>query len=265
MAQALQEKIRKSMVAAMADFRMIEPEDRVMVAVSGGKDSTTLLLMLEQIQKRAPFSFSIQPVILDQKQPGFNVQEFKEWLKTRGHELVVLEEDTYSVVKEKTSPGKSYCRVCSRLRRGILYTFAHNNGYNKIALGHHRNDLNETALLNMFYGGKLATMPPYLRSDDKRNTVIRPLAYVAERDIRKLAELEKYPIIPCQLCGSQDGLMRQRVKAFLETMEGEYEGLGSSMLAALGKVDPNMLLDPRLRNDGRGTRNGHHVNSHTDL
>ena len=242
-------KIRRQMVQAISDYEMIADGDRIMVAVSGGKDSTILLLMLAEIQRRAKLSFELQPVILDQKQPGFQVEAYRQYLKDQGLDLTVIEEDTYAIVKEKVDPAKkSYCGLCSRLRRGILYNYAHSHGYNKIALGHHRDDLNETILMNLFYGGRIASMPPKLRSDDGRNVVIRPLAYVPERQLVSYAEQLDFPIIPCNLCGSQDGLKRQRVKRLLRELEEERPDLGDNMLAAMKNIRPTQLLDGRLHN-----------------
>jgi tRNA 2-thiocytidine biosynthesis protein TtcA len=254
MSIALRQKIRKSMVRAIVDFEMLQDSDRLLVAVSGGKDSTAMLLLLEEIRQRAPYSFEIAAVLLDQKQPGFDVSEFRGWLLAEhGIPLTVLEEDTYSVVTAKTEPGKSYCGLCSRLRRGILYTYAFNNGFTKIALGHHRDDLNETVLLNMFYGGKIATMSPKLLSDDGRNTVSRPLVYVAEADIKELAAALSFPIIPCNLCGSQDGMKRAKIKAMLNDFSRDYDQLGTSIANSLGNIAPDKLLDRRLLNQAQGT------------
>lgn len=265
MDRQLFDKIRKLMTSALADFRMIEPDDRVLVAVSGGKDSSTMLLGLREIQRRSLIPFSLQPAILDQKQPGFDVHEFRLWTKEQGFDLIVLEEDTYSIVKEKTEPGRSFCGLCSRLRRGIFYTYAAQNGFNKIALGHHRDDLNETLLLNLFYGGKIATMSPYMTAQDGRNTVIRPMAYVAEKQIEAFARSMSIPVIPCRLCGNQEGLKRARIKTFLQEMEKEYDQLGTSMLSAMGHVAPNMLLDSTLRNDQRGPTHRRQFDLNSDL
>lgn len=235
------------MVSAISEFEMIAPNDRILVAVSGGKDSSILLKQLIEVQRRAPFPFELTPVIVDQKQPGFNVVKFQQWVRDLGHDLVILEEDTYTIVKEKTPQGKAYCGLCSRLRRGILYTYAHENGYTKIALGHHRDDVNETILLNLFYTGKLATMPPKLRSDDDRNQVIRPLIYVPEIWLQGLAAQLNIPIIPCNLCGSQDGLRRKKIKQLLRDMENDsLHDVGASILSAVKNVRTSHLLDSSL-------------------
>jgi tRNA 2-thiocytidine biosynthesis protein TtcA len=235
------------MVSAIVDFGMIEADDRILVAVSGGKDSSILLSQLLEIRRRAPMPFSVTPVIVDQKQPGFDVEAFRNWVSGLGVELIILEEDTYSIVKEKTPEGKAYCGLCSRLRRGILYTYAFENGFTKIALGHHRDDVNETILLNLFYTGKLATMPPKLTSDDGRNQVIRPLVYVPEDWLSGMAVQKNIPIIPCNLCGSQDGLRRQKVKQLLRQLEQENaHDVGASILAAVKNVRTSHLLDKRL-------------------
>lgn len=256
MATALQEKLRKQVTTALTQFRMIDPDDKILVAVSGGKDSSSLLLLLREVQRRAPFPFEITPAILDQNQPGFDLGPFRNWLQKEGFQLTVLTEDTYSIVTTKTASGKSYCGLCSRLRRGILYTYARKNGYTKIALGHHRDDLNETALLNLFYGGKFATMPPYMEAQNGYSKVIRPLALCAESEIQEFARQQNFPIIPCRLCGSQEGSKRQKIKSFLREMEKEYGEIGATLFAALGRIEPGMLLDPRLRTDKRGIHSG---------
>lgn len=242
----LEEKIRKKTVAALSDYQMIEPDDRIMVAVSGGKDSSIMLLMLREIQKRSKIPFSFEAVILDQKQPGFKVDSFRTWLDGLGFSLTVIEEDTYGIVTDKVSSGKSFCGLCSRLRRGILYNYAHDKGFNKIALGHHRDDLNETVLLNMFFNGRISTMPPKLKSDDGRNIVIRPLAYVPEQWLTDYAKYLDFPVIPCNLCGSQENLQRVKVKALLRNLEEENKDLGSSMLRSLQNIRPSQLLDRSL-------------------
>jgi tRNA 2-thiocytidine biosynthesis protein TtcA len=242
----LGEKIRKAMVEAITQFDMLADGDRVLVACSGGKDSSVMLKLLQEIQERAPFAFSLHPVIVDQKQPGFEVEEFRSWVKHLGYDLTIIEEDTYSIVKEKTPEGKTYCSLCSRLRRGILYSYAKANALNKIALGHHRDDLNETVLMNMFYSGQLASMPPLLRADDGLNTVIRPLSFVPERWVMAYAKSLEIPIIPCRLCGSQDGMKRQRIKKLLNDMELEQPDIGSSILRSLQNVRPSQLADRSL-------------------
>lgn len=224
---------------------MIEPNDRIMVAVSGGKDSSILLALLTEIQRRAEFDFELEAMILDQKQPGFQVDEFKEWIESLGVKLHIIEKDTYSIVKEKVTDGV-YCSLCSRLRRAILYDFCHERGFNKMALGHHRDDLIETTLLNMFYIGRLASMPPKLLSDDGRNVVVRPLAYVAEKDIIELSQVWNFPILPCNLCGSQEGMKRKRMKKLIQDLEKEIPNIGASFITALGNAQPSHLLDRQL-------------------
>jgi tRNA 2-thiocytidine biosynthesis protein TtcA len=245
---ALQEKIRKAMVGTIAEYGLIEENDRVLVAVSGGKDSTILLLQLEEIRRRAPFRFVIEPVLLDQKQPGFDAARYAQWLEERGFRLRILEQDTYSVVVSRTEPGKSYCGLCSRMRRGALYAFAAEHGFSKIALGHHREDLNETLLLNLFFSGVLGSMPARLESDDGRNVVIRPMAEVSEADLTRLADVLEIPVIPCNLCGNQANARRQEMKALITELESRYPGLRGSMLTAQKNLRPTQLLDPsRLR------------------
>jgi len=240
-------KTRKLIVSALSDYQMIADKDRVMVAVSGGKDSSILLMMLSEIAKRAEISFTVHPVILDQKQPGFDLGAFREWVEGGlGHTLSVINEDTYSIVKQAVSNGKSYCGLCSRLRRGILYNYAADHGYDKIALGHHRDDLNETLMLNLMFNGRISSMPPKLFSDDGRNTVIRPLCYVPESSLMSLSESIAMPIIPCNLCGSQENLQRARIKAMLDTWQKEFPHLGASMLKAQQNVRPSQLLDKKL-------------------
>jgi tRNA 2-thiocytidine biosynthesis protein TtcA len=239
-------EIRRLMVQANADHLLIEPDDRVLVAVSGGKDSSIMLALLEQIRRRAPFPFTLEAVIVDQKQPGFFADHFVQWVASLGIRLTVLEEDTYSIVKEKVPENKTFCSLCSRLRRGILYTYAKKNGYTKIALGHHRDDLIETLFLNMFYGGRLATMPPKLFADDQENIVIRPLVYVKESQLTELAKAWRFPVIPCNLCGSQEGLKRQKMKELVSKLREDIPNLDGSLLTALGNVQPSHLLDKNL-------------------
>lgn len=238
-------RIRKDIVRAVADFDMIEEGDRLMVCVSGGKDSSVLLALLTEIRRRAERKFELEAVILDQKQPGFDVVAYREWIESLGVKLTVLERDTYSIVTEKITDG-TYCSLCSRLRRAILYDHAVDAGFTKVVLGHHRDDVIETAMLNMFYTGKLSAMPPKLKSDDGRNILVRPLAYVAETDIALLAKRWGIPIIPCNLCGSQDGLKRKRIKKLMRDLELEIPNISSSMMTALSNVKPSQLLDREL-------------------
>lgn len=240
-------QIRHKIVQASHDFALIENQDRILVCVSGGKDSSVLLASLLEIQKRAPFQFHFEAAILDQKQPGFSVDAFKAWVESLGVRLHIIERDTYSIVKEKVQGGV-YCSLCSRLRRAILYDFASDQGFNKIALGHHREDLLETAMLNLFYSGHVATMPPKLLSDDKRNVLIRPLAYVGEQEIIDLMDIWKFPVIPCNLCGSQEGLKRKKMKALLSDLETSIPGIRLSMLKALSQIQPSQMLDQNLWN-----------------
>jgi tRNA 2-thiocytidine biosynthesis protein TtcA len=242
----LAKRLRHQVGQAIADYGMIEEGDKVMVCLSGGKDSYTMLDVLLQLQKKAPVSFSVTAVNLDQKQPGFPEHVLPEYLKSRGVDHVILEQDTYSVVKRVIPEGKTMCSLCSRLRRGALYTFAEENGYTKIALGHHRDDLVATFFLNLFFHAKLASMPPKLRSDDGKHVVIRPLSYVAESDIAEYASARGFPIIPCTLCGSQENLQRKQVKKLLEQWERETPGRIDQIARALGDVRPSQLADPKI-------------------
>src|SRR5210317_954123 len=242
----LVKRLERNTGRAISDFDMIGEGDRVMVCLSGGKDSYTLLDILFKLQKRAPVSYTLIAVNLDQKQPGFPEHILPDYLTKLGVPFHIEEQDTYSVVKELIPEGKTTCSLCSRLRRGILYGVAEKLGATKIALGHHRDDMMETMVLNMLFNGALKAMPPKLRSDDGQHVVIRPLAYVREAELASYATLRDFPIIPCDLCGSQENLKRQEVKALLKDWENRYPGSGDSMFAALSNVRPSHLLDPQL-------------------
>ena len=228
--------MRRDVGHAIADFNMIEDGDLIMVCLSGGKDSYTLLEILQNLQKHAPIDFKIHAVNLDQKQPDFPEHVLPSFLASLGVEYQILEQDTYSIVTDKISEGKTYCCLCSRLRRGILYNYAESIGADKIALGHHRDDIVETLFLNMFYGGKLKAMPPKLLSDDKRNVVIRPLAYCKESEISKFSDLMRFPIIPCNLCGSQDNMQRQAIKSMLQEWEKKTPGRIETIFRSIANV-----------------------------
>ncbi len=239
-------RLRRLVGKAIADFDMITEGDRVMVCLSGGKDSYALLDVLLALREKAPVSFDIVAVNLDQKQPGFPEHVLPDYLRARGVPFHIAEQDTYSVVKRVIPEGRTMCSLCSRLRRGALYRVAGELGATKIALGHHRDDILGTFFLNLFYGGKIKSMPPKLVSDDGRHVVIRPLAYCEERDLEAYAELKQFPIIPCTLCGSQDNLKRQEVKAMLRDWEKRQPGRVETIMTALQDVVPSHLLDRRL-------------------
>jgi len=246
--QQLQKRLRRDVGRAIDDYAMIEAGDKVMVCLSGGKDSYAMLDILMQLQKSAPIKFDILAVNLDQKQPGYPEHILPKYLTEVGVDFHVIEKDTYSVVKEVIEEGKTTCGLCSRMRRGTLYRFAQDRGITKIALGHHRDDILETLFLNMFHGGKLKAMPARLLSDDGLNTVIRPLAYAREQDIAEYAQLKEFPIIPCNLCGSQDNLQRQHIKAMLQDWEKNHPGRIESMTKSLQNVVPSHLMDTKLHN-----------------
>jgi tRNA 2-thiocytidine biosynthesis protein TtcA len=231
---------------AIADYAMIAAGDRVMVCLSGGKDSYTLLDMLLSLQRSAPVPFSLVAVNLDQKQPGFPAHVLPEYLASLGVDHHIIEQDTYSVVKRLIPEGRTMCSLCSRMRRGALYRYAAEHGITKVALGHHRDDIVETLFLNLFHGGKLKAMAPKLRSEDGRHIVIRPLAYVAERDIERYASARGFPLIPCDLCGSQQNLQRATIKRMLAGWEREHPGRIESLFTALRNVEPETLADTRL-------------------
>ncbi|UJJ31192.1 tRNA 2-thiocytidine(32) synthetase TtcA [Halopseudomonas maritima] len=242
----LQKRLRRLTAEAVTDYNMIEDGDKVMVCLSGGKDSYTMLDMLLYLQKVAPITFELVAVNMDQKQPGFPEEVLPAYLDSVGVPYHILERDTYSIVKEKVPEGKTTCSLCSRLRRGNLYTFADEIGATKMALGHHRDDIIETFFLNMFYGGNLKAMPPKLRSDDGRNVVIRPLSYCNEADIESYAQLQGFPIIPCNLCGSQENLQRKVVKDMLQGWERATPGRLENIFRSLKHVQPSQLADTAL-------------------
>lgn len=242
----LQKRLRRDVGQAIADYNMIEDGDRIMVCLSGGKDSYTLLSILQSLQKSAPISFSLIAVNLDQKQPGFPEHILPEYLSNLGVEYKIVEENTYAIVKDKVPEGKTTCSLCSRLRRGILYRTATELGATKIALGHHRDDILQTLFLNMFFGGKLKGMPPKLMSDDGKHIVIRPLAYCREKDIERYSEAKEFPIIPCNLCGSQPNLQRQVIKDLLRDWDKRYPGRVETMFRATQNVVPSHLCDTEL-------------------
>ncbi len=241
----LQARLRGSVGKAIEDFRMIGPGDRVMVCLSGGKDSYTLLDILLSLKRSAPVDFELLAVNLDQKQPGFPEHVLPQYLTSLGVPFHIIEQNTYSVVKRVIPEGRTLCGLCSRLRRGALYRFAAENGITKIALGHHRDDIVETLFLNLFFGGRLKAMAPKLLSEDGRHIVIRPLAYVAERDIERYARGRRFPIIPCKLCGSQDNMQRVAVKKMLAAWEHDHPGRTESIFSALRHVELGHLADTR--------------------
>ncbi len=242
----LKKRLRRQVGQAIADYNMIQDGDKIMVCLSGGKDSYTLLDILMNLQKYAPVNFDMIAVNLDQKQPGFPTHTLPDYLESLRVPFDIIEKDTYSIVKSVVAEGKTTCGLCSRLRRGTLYSYAHNHNISKIALGHHRDDIIETVFLNMFYGSKIKAMPPKLLSDDKTNIVIRPLAYCRETDIKRYAEWRAFPIIPCNLCGSQDNMQRQVIKDMLQGWEKQHPGRLDNIFRSLQNISPSQLADSTL-------------------
>jgi len=238
--------LRRDVGKAIADYNMIEEGDLIMVCVSGGKDSYAMLDILLSMQKHAPIDFKLIAVNLDQKQPGFPEDVLPKYLSDLGVDYHILEQDTYSVVKEKVPEGKTFCGLCSRLRRGSLYTYAKKIGATKVALGHHREDIVETLFLNMFFGGTLKAMPPKLLSDDKQNILIRPMAYCSEQEISRYAGLREFPIIPCNLCGTQENMQRRNIKEMLKQWDKEFPGRVESIFRSITNVSASQLADPKL-------------------
>jgi tRNA 2-thiocytidine biosynthesis protein TtcA len=244
--EKLERRLARDLGRCIGDFDLVGDGDRVMVCLSGGKDSYTMLTLLERARRKAKVRFEMVAVHLDQGHPGYDGKPLRDWLLAEGFDHRIVREDTYSIVTDKLDPGDTYCSLCSRLRRGILYNVAAELGCTKIALGHHRDDAIETLMLNLMFTGSLKAMPAKLTSDDGRNVVIRPLLYAAERDIAAYAEAMRYPILPCDLCGSQEDLMRKQVKQLLDGIERDHPRIRESMLAALGNVKRTHLLDPTL-------------------
>lgn len=242
----LERDLARAMGRCIADFDLVEAGDRVMVCVSGGKDSYVMLHLLERARSRSPVPFELVAVHLDQGHPGYDGTPLRRYLEEHGYAHRIVREDTYRIVTDKIAPGGTYCALCSRLRRGILYNLARDLGCTKIALGHHADDAIETLLLNLMFNGSMGAMPPKLVSRDGRNVVIRPLSYASERDIARFAEAQAFPILPCDLCGSQENLWRQQVKALLADLEGRVPNIRQSMLAALGNVRASHLMDAAL-------------------
>jgi len=242
----LSKRLHRLTGQAIIDFNMIEEGDRVMVCMSGGKDSYAMLDIVLSLRERAPIDFEVIAVNLDQGHPGFPKETLPDYLRSRGVAFHIENQDTYSIVKRVIPEGKTMCSLCSRLRRGVLYRVASELKATKIALGHHRDDILQTLFLNLFFGGKLKSMPPKLVSDDGRHVVIRPLAYCEERDLARWSDIQNFPIIPCDLCGSQENLQRQQVKQMLNDWERRFPGRIESMFQALGNVVPSHLLDPKL-------------------
>jgi tRNA 2-thiocytidine biosynthesis protein TtcA len=244
--ERLEKKLLNYIGKAIADYKLIQNNDRIMVCVSGGKDSITLLLLLKKLQMRAKINFEIFSFTLDQGQPGWFDAHLRDFLQSHNIPFEILSRDTYSIVKEKIPEGATYCSLCSRLRRGIIYSYAKEKGFNKVALGHHRDDLISTLLMSVFYNGEIRSMPPKLLTDDKSHIVIRPLSYCQEKDIAEYAKLNNFPIIPCNLCGSQENLARKKVKRLIEQLALDNPKIPSNMLSALQQIRPSQLMDRDL-------------------
>ncbi len=244
--ELVEKKLGRAVSRAIADFSMIEEGDRLLVAVSGGKDSYTMLHLLRSLQRKAPVDFELKVVNVDQGHPGYPGHVLREYMAREGHDFTMIEEDTYSIVTEKIPKGKTYCSLCSRLRRGILYRVAKELGCNKIALGHHRDDVLQTLLLNLVFAGQLGAMPPRLIADGGQLVVVRPLVYCAEEDIKQFSELARFPILPCDLCGTQEHLQRKAMARLIDQLERDHPGTKTVMLSALQNVRPSQLLDQGL-------------------
>lgn len=244
--ETLEKRLLRRVAKASEDYGLIEPDDHIMVCVSGGKDSYAMLHLLRELSKHTPFDFRLTAVNLDQKQPNFPTEVLPNYFRANGYDFKIVERDTYSIVVDKIPEGKTYCSLCSRLRRGILYSTAQEIGATKIALGHHRDDIIETLLLNILYSGQMKAMPPKLRSDDGKNTVIRPLTYCRQIELAELARLMEFPIIPCDLCGSQENLHRKKVRRLIAQLDAENPVVSGNIFAALGNVRPTHLLDKKL-------------------
>ncbi len=242
----LEKKLLHYTGKAIADFRMIKTGDRVLVCVSGGKDSFTMLTLLRKLELKTNKKFTIQAVTMDQGQPGWDGTALRAWMTDKNIPFDIITQDTYSVVIDKIPEGKTYCSLCSRMRRGAIYRYAEENGFNKVALGHHRDDLVRTLLMSILYGGEIRSMPPKLLSDNKKHIVIRPLAYCQESDIIEYAKLQQYPIIPCNLCGSQENLMRVKVRKLIDQLAVDNPKVPSNILHAMQSIQPSQLMDKKL-------------------